>query len=91
MPSDTATREPLYGADALSTSLHPNHINDTMEHQCDCGWIGEVECLTEQVSYEEDRFNGSHYQTTSYGTERTTEYDCPKCGEHNEISEFTRD
>jgi hypothetical protein len=90
MPSN-ATRAPLYGADAISTNHHVNHINDTMEHECDCGWLGEVECLTEQTSYTSDGFNGGHTQSETHGTERTTEYDCPKCGQHNEISEFTRD
>jgi predicted RNA-binding Zn-ribbon protein involved in translation (DUF1610 family) len=91
MASDTATREPLYGADAISTSHHVNHINDTMECECDCGWIGEVECLTENTSYTSDGFNGSHYQTETSGTERTTEYDCPKCGQHNKVEKFDRD
>ena len=95
MPSDaTATREPLYKADAISTSHHVNHINDTMECECSsgCGWIGEVECLTEWVTYDNDRFGaGGHYQTTSHGQEQTTEFDCPKCGEHNKVEKFNEE
>ena len=91
MSSDTATREPKYKADAMSTNLHPDKINDTVEHECDCGWIGEVECLSEYVCYTTDGFNGSHYQTEDWGTEYTTEYDCPECKQHNKVEKFDRD
>ena len=91
MSSDTATREPLYKADAISANLSVNQINDTVEHECDCGWIGEVECLSQYVGYTTDGFNGSHYQTETWGTEYTTEYDCPECKQHNKVEKFDRD
>ena len=64
----------------IDWSHYPNLVNDTQECECyECGNYYEVEGLRDQVEENIDRFNGSHYQTSSYYRTFDSVWQCPNC------------
>lgn len=79
-------RVPKYNPNSVPCSLPDHRINDSQEIECEeCFELHDVEGYVYDVEYTNDHFNGSHYQSESYGREFDTDFICPTCGHHNKV------
>jgi acetone carboxylase gamma subunit len=79
-------RVPKYNPNSVPSLWDHARINDSAEVECgECSELLDVEGFTEEVTYTNDHFNGSHYQTEDYGREFSTEFICPNCHHHNKV------